>query len=276
MLANRLGKIPKFAILMYHDVYLPYIPDLLSEYMHPSFRLPQKKFLEQMLFLKEQRYQIVVLNELVNMLVCDELNKKTVVITFDDGLSSNYNVVFPILKEFGFKANFFITVNKIGSVDYMNLEEIKELSRAGMGVYSHTLNHHLMSELQMIDMEKEISLSKKILEEELQKKVDFISFPDGSYNSKALGLVKNASYIGACNSDTGYFNLKTDKFRIPRITVKSNYDLTEFKKIVTGDSLFVMKLKGEFLIKRIIEKIIGKKLYKIIFIFFLKRSLENK
>lgn len=55
------------------------------------------------------------------------LKNPHVIITFDDGDVTNYKYAYPVLKELGPCAYFFIIVSKVGTRGYMNWEEIKEL-----------------------------------------------------------------------------------------------------------------------------------------------------
>lgn len=69
---------------------------------------------------------------------------KLVVLTFDDATASQYSVVAPLLKEFGFGATFFVCEFPTKSPDrsaYMNWQEIDELDEMGFEVASHTRNH---------------------------------------------------------------------------------------------------------------------------------------
>ena len=49
-----------------------------------------------------------------------------ILITFDDGLLDNYTVAYPILKELGLKAYFFILVSRVGTKGYINWDQARE------------------------------------------------------------------------------------------------------------------------------------------------------
>lgn len=72
-------------------------------------------FREQMRLL-QQRFSPMGLGEVVAVL--DEgkrLPTNTVVVTFDDGYDDNYRVAYPILRELGIPATFFVSTNHIDS-----------------------------------------------------------------------------------------------------------------------------------------------------------------
>ncbi len=68
-------------------------------------------------------------------------NKKTVVITFDDGFLDNYSHAFPILREYGFCATIFLVTDLVGKmnvwdtgrpVQLMGWSQVKEMAECGM------------------------------------------------------------------------------------------------------------------------------------------------
>jgi len=67
-----------------------------------------------------------------------------IVLSFDDATASQYTIVAPLLKQFGFGATFFVcefpTKSTAGSA-YMNWQQIKELDKMGFEVANHTRTH---------------------------------------------------------------------------------------------------------------------------------------
>src|SRR5437660_9718507 len=69
---------------------------------------------------------------------------KLVVLTFDDSVASQYSVVRPLLKRYGFSATFFITEGfsfRTNKQDYMTWEQIAELHRDEFEIGNHTRDH---------------------------------------------------------------------------------------------------------------------------------------
>jgi peptidoglycan/xylan/chitin deacetylase (PgdA/CDA1 family) len=95
--------------------------------------------------------------------------------------------VYPLLKELGVKATFFIVPNFIGEVGYMSWDQVREMSRyrdaSGTRLFSfgsHSLTHRALGELDREDVLFEMKESKRILEEQLQEPVVTIALPFGS------------------------------------------------------------------------------------------------
>lgn len=116
-------------------------------------------------------------------------------IVFDDGHISNYEVAFPILERHGIKATFFVVVGRIGiDKEFMNWEQARELLAAGHRVESHGWSHRLLTLCTPEDLQKELSSSKRELEDRLGKEVLAISAPGGRWNEKVVEGCATAGY----------------------------------------------------------------------------------
>src|SRR5207249_11570479 len=69
-------------------------------------------------------------------------NDKVVIITFGDGLQSQYTYAKPILDKYGFKANFFVTCNKVGPTNSkITWQELVQLYKEGHVIGSKTVDY---------------------------------------------------------------------------------------------------------------------------------------
>ncbi len=167
--------------------------------------------------------------------------RKKVILTFDDGDISNYHFVLPILKEKGFSATFFVTINEIGKENRMDWQMIYDLSRNGMGIGSHGLNHYFLTAYNSYTLLNELLASKQILEKYIRKRVDFLSIPRGFYNKKILRIARDVGFKAACVSDAGFNDFsKPDIFLLKRFPMRRSYKLNAFKSIVCGKPSIVI------------------------------------
>ena len=87
---------------------------------------------------------------------------RTVILTFDDAVISQYENVAPLLKALGFGATFFICRfndewrEKNGQY-LMTGEQIRQLDSAGFEIANHTWNHPDLRKLSEQEIEQEIS-----------------------------------------------------------------------------------------------------------------------
>jgi len=114
-------------------------------------------------------------------------------LSFDDGYESQYAIAYPLLKEKNFGATFFIIANETsfeGKV-LMTQDEIKEIADNNFEIGSHTLTHpHLDQLTSDTDIEKELSESKKMLEEEYKISIEALAFPYWGQNEKVREIAK--------------------------------------------------------------------------------------
>ncbi len=66
---------------------------------------------------------------------------KVVILTFGDGYQSQYIYAKPVLDKYGFKANFFVTCNRIGTNSHMTWQEVEQLYKEGHVIGSKTMDY---------------------------------------------------------------------------------------------------------------------------------------
>ncbi len=122
---------------------------------------------------------------------------KLVVFTFDDATASQYSVVAPLLKQYGFGATFFICEfppNFIDSSKYMNWRQIRELDRMGFEVANHTRTHPPVGKLSKENFLDELSyIEAKCDSLDIAKPVTF-AYPGYDLSLAAIELLKEKGY----------------------------------------------------------------------------------
>lgn len=116
------------------------------------------------------------------------------VLSFDDGLISDYEIAFPLFVEFGIKATFFITANNIGKQGYLSWQQVNEMSVAGMEIGSHGLTHSYLSQMSDVKIESELIDSKSIIEQTLGVAVDSFAPVGGHFQKRTLKVACQAGY----------------------------------------------------------------------------------
>ncbi|MCL6591024.1 MAG: polysaccharide deacetylase family protein [Firmicutes bacterium] len=151
--------------------------------------------------------------------------EKPILLTFDDGTKSHYTQVLPILKKHGFKATFFIFPNSAyGSKErWLGWDEITEIARAGMEIGSHTLTHPYLTvrnkmneEEYQVWLEKEVTQSKKVLEEKLNTPCRALAYPFGLYDSQVEAAAIKAGYSMMLNINMGLNRPQDNPYRLKR------------------------------------------------------------
>ena len=127
---------------------------------------------------------------------------KAAIITFDDGMLSQFTYAKPILDNYNFKAIFYIICNSVDKENRMNWNNIQILEEEGHEIGAHSMNHKRLSELSEENIKYEIIESKRCLQENGFNVTSF-SFPynDGDNNESILKIIADNYYIARTASE---------------------------------------------------------------------------
>jgi len=158
-----------------------------------------------------------------------------VVLTFDDGLASHYEVAYPLLSRIGAKAEFFVNTATIGHPGYLTWPHIMEMHRAGMSFQSHGHDHVDLSRLSLRSLERRVVDSKHLIEDRLGCAVDFLAIPYGLVNNRVMEAALEAGYRAVC--DSGGWPARPGGRRICRVPIYGHTTLREFRRLLSGNAL---------------------------------------
>lgn len=173
------------------------------------------------------------------------------IVTFDDGLISNYDLAFGVLKRLGLTGCFFVIASRVGRAGYMSWEQLKEIEDAGMVVGSHGMTHCILCGMDDKGLDYEFKTSRSILEQKLGHLVDAVSIPRGFYNRRVLDAAADAGYKFIFTSD---MNDISDSV-LGRVAVKANWDLDHFIQVLDKGFCFNDRVR-EFIVSSS-KKILG-------------------
>lgn len=124
-------------------------------------------------------------------------------LTFDDGHETDFTVALPMLAEVGMTATSFIVTEWIGKPGFVTSAQLRELSRAGWQIGSHSVTHPDLLSLSPRVMREELTGSRCTLEDLLGSPVTAFAFPFGRENTAVLEAALDAGYVHCCTSRHG-------------------------------------------------------------------------
>ncbi len=131
-------------------------------------------------------------------IIIKKIPDKLVVFTFDDATASQYSIVAPLLKQYGFGGTFYICEFPPSSTDsnlYMNWRQIRELDRMGFEMANHTKSHPQLSKLSPEEIDKQIAyIEHKCDSMQIRKPVTF-AYPGYDLNQSVLDILLNRGYM---------------------------------------------------------------------------------
>jgi peptidoglycan/xylan/chitin deacetylase (PgdA/CDA1 family) len=194
--------------------------------------LPARIFDQQMKYLKENGYRAVTCGELLAFLEYRQaLPEKAVVITLDDGYRSAYDIAYPILKKYGFTATLFIYTDFVGaSRNAVTWDQLREMKAAGFEVGGHSVSHADLTQQRKGEdpqtykarIERELRVSKQLIDKELRQNTIFLAFPYGRYDETILGMCERFGYKMAVSVERG-----SNPFFADPLTLRRNQILTK-------------------------------------------------
>jgi peptidoglycan/xylan/chitin deacetylase (PgdA/CDA1 family) len=146
-------------------------------------------------------------------------------------------------KVFGNQLNF----------DYKDLifdfNQLVDLSKNNLiEIGSHTLTHPKLTSLSDAEIYNELSVSKKIIEEKIKKKVNFLAYPYGSkdeVNNKIIKIAQQVGYQMAFSTKRS-FEQTDNFFDIPRINIDNNVEKKRLTSKINGFEDFLYNFKKIF------------------------------
>ncbi len=207
-------------ILTYHYIrQLPGDDDPLGQNLSVS----PENFAEQMAYLKSAGYESITFDDLR----AGKIPKKPIIITFDDGYEDAYQNAFPALKDNGMTGVFYVITGFVGRDLYLTWDQITEMSKAGMVFGSHTVNHPDLTSpnLPQATIPQELSLSKKALEQRLDKTINDFCYPSGKATTATVDYVYDAGYKTATSTQITVVQEGNYLLWLPRLRIKNDSNL---------------------------------------------------
>jgi peptidoglycan/xylan/chitin deacetylase (PgdA/CDA1 family) len=124
-------------------------------------------------------------------------------VSFDDGNASDLGIALPALRERRLRATFFIVAARLGQPGYLAAEDLRTMRDTGMAIGLHGLSHRPWRGLSDSELDEEIVVARRLLEDEIGAPLDAAACPFGSYDRRVLGRVRAAGFGAVFTSDGG-------------------------------------------------------------------------
>lgn len=223
-------------------------------------------FIEQLRFYKAH-FDDVSLNDL-NLFFregCWHKEKPGLIISFDDGCYSNYEVAVPLLEEFGFTGWFFTPVDWIEAATaaregrgephpksdgpVMTWEDLKDLLHRPRPhvIGCHTASHHRLRASSSSDqLRAEIVDARFLMEERLGQEISIFCWVGGeedTYSAAAAALIREAGYVYSFMTNNAPITARTSRLHLQRTNIETRDDLAVVQFQLSGvmDCLYTPK-----------------------------------
>jgi peptidoglycan/xylan/chitin deacetylase (PgdA/CDA1 family) len=221
-------------ILMYH--YLS-VPPANADRFRLDLSVTPDHFREQLAWLKAEGFETISLYQLLSALNTGspDLPERPIILTFDDGYRDNYQNAFPLLKEFGYSATFFILtdVTDRSEPGYLTWDMLREMSNAGMDIEVHGREHFDFSNRNHDWLVYHLLGPMQTIKANLGYTPRFIAYPSGSYDSQVIKAAQELGYWGGITTHYGRQHTGDDLFEIDRLRIRGGWSLEEFVRTLS-------------------------------------------
>ena len=242
--------VSSMTVLVYHDITTD---DIVSD--GSCIRLDD--FIKQMDYLAEHDYQTLGLEEFMACYQQDRFPEKSVMITFDDGYQSFLQLAYPVLKEHDFHAVIFPIVSLTPGMEqdiifnqHLTFHDLrlmdKESGLVDIGSHTYDLHYYIDSGEPAVKrqkgegrpaykarIEKDLRVSKDILELQTGKSINALAWPYGIANKTAVQIAKDLDYRLLFTLRKGLVTSDTPLGHLPRNAVSSG-SLEDFIEILNN------------------------------------------
>jgi peptidoglycan/xylan/chitin deacetylase (PgdA/CDA1 family) len=117
---------------------------------------------------------------------------------------------------------------ELGKGLILSWDEIVEMSNDGISFGAHTINHPILTNLPLEQIEKEIVQSKKDIEGKIGKEVKAFSYPNGDFNEEIVELIKKYDFTCAVAVSPGnLIDIEDSIYELNRIAIMDDFNKTK-------------------------------------------------
>src|SRR5438094_595365 len=194
---------------------------LVDKVRYPGTEITPAAFEAQMKELKDSGLTVIPMQDLLAWKRSEKnIPPRCAVITFDDGWKSQYEVAWPIMKNFGYPFTMFlycegVAGGSLGGGQAITWEQLADMRDNGIDIEAHSATHQDLREghtVMIIEpggkrtkkkltgpeyeqwVQNEVVGCKQLLEQRLAIRINSFAVPFGTYNEHVKEIARNAGY----------------------------------------------------------------------------------
>ena len=204
-----------------------------NETKYPSTNIQLDVFKEQLNIIEEEGIKFIHPDNFEKSII-EEKSERKILFTVDDGLLSFYENAWPILKEKKIPFILFVNTREVGSYNYMNWDQIRELhNNENVEIGNHSHSHEYLVDEASDVIVNDIKKSIKIFKENLGKNSNFFSYPFGEYSSEFKKIIQDLGFKYAFGQHSGVIDETKDLWELPRFPINEKYgEIKRFKTLM--------------------------------------------
>ena len=213
-----------------------------NESKYPSTNIQLDVFKQQLKIIEKEGIEFIHPKNFEKSLI-ENKNKRKILLTIDDGLSSFFDHAWPILKEKNIPFILFVNTREVGAYNYMTWTEILELHKnENVEIGNHSHSHEYLVDEEPDVIKNDILKSISIFKEKLGNNSKFFSYPFGEYSLEFKKIIKELGFKYAFGQHSGVIDETKDLWSLPRFPINEKYG--EIKRFTTLMKTLPLKYKN--------------------------------
>lgn len=255
----------KVLVLCYHA-----IEDQSDDPILAEFGVPPKLFADQLDSLTRRRFTFVTPSQLAAFIQSNApLPSRPVLLTFDDGYADLLGLARDLLRPRGIEALAFVVSGFLSKtnewdgpygakqVRLLSADGLKEVSRLGIEIGSHSRTHGEMPLMTDAEREADASLSADDLVTAGLPQPRFFAYPYGYVDGPSKAAVEKAGYLAAFGLIQSRAGRKSDPLDLPRVIILSRDSGWRFWLKTTIPATFNWFVVARRLVMAAIQRVIA-------------------
>lgn len=229
-----------FPILMYHSIDTKCAP------AYRRWTVSPKRFAGQLACLRSLGVVPFTISDMAERIRAGTLPERAIALTFDDGLADFAQYALPVLRQFEFPATLFVTTGYVGGraewlgdlgegerrmLDWAELATLKHFD-VELGAHTHT--HPQLDLLPLGEAEREITLSRQLLEQHTGRDITSFAYPHGYSTPVLRDMAHRMGFTAVCRVADALSRPGEDPLALSRIIVTEETSDGELTRLVRG------------------------------------------
>jgi peptidoglycan/xylan/chitin deacetylase (PgdA/CDA1 family) len=143
---------------------------------------------------------------------------KPIVLTFDNGYSSQYTNALPVLERLHWPGVENIQLSGLPpSQGGLSARQVRALLAAGWELDTQGFSHADLVTLNAAELHFQIAVARATLRRRYGVAVNWFCYPSGHYDPTVIAAVRAAGFVGSTTTIPGWAGPKQDRYRLERI-----------------------------------------------------------
>ncbi|MGV8943541.1 polysaccharide deacetylase family protein [Thermomonas sp.] len=220
------------------------------------YTLSQAEFIAQLQYIRDQAGGACCARDWLQ-----NRRYENVLLTFDDGLASDYGIVFPLLLEHGMTADFFVNPATVGHRGHVSWQELREMASAGMSVQSHGYDHVYLTTLDPFALRSTLHAARIEIEDRVGAPVTLLAPPGGRMPPALVDVARSVGYADVLCSKPGSLSSHENRGALPRLAITAGLSPRIFAGWVSLQHAAIITALAYYQAKQLARLAIGEARY---------------